>query len=147
MTENPQNKNLNPSIIAALIVGAAIIGATMIYVNGPKVKTVAPATINPAATSSDDASLKGLAECLTQKGYKFYGASWCGWCKKEKEAFKTAAQYLPYVECIDPKTDQLTEECQKVGIEGFPTWISPDGAKESGFKTPEDLAAVSGCPL
>lgn len=92
-----------------------------------------------------DSSLQALAECLKQKGMKFYGASWCGWCNKQKELFGEAAQYLPYIECSDPETEELTSECQEAGITGFPTWELPDGTKSSGFKTFEDLTGLSGC--
>ena len=51
--------------------------------------------------AAQEENLEIMAKCLTDKGAKFYGASWCSWCKKEKELFGEAAQYLPYVECID----------------------------------------------
>jgi len=41
-----------------------------------------------------------LAQCLKDKGAKFYGSYWCPHCNNQKLAFGTrAAKKLPYVEC------------------------------------------------
>jgi len=93
--------------------------------------------------SSDD-KLEVLAKCLSEKGAKFYGASWCGWCKKQKELFGEAVQYLPYIECSEGGTQQMTSECQEAGVTSFPTWEFK-GEKESGFKSLEELADLSEC--
>ena len=90
--------------------------------------------------------LETLAKCLSEKGVKFYGASGCGYCKKQKEVFGEAAQYLPYIECIDEETRKMTSQCQEAGIQGFPTWEF-FGEKKSGFKTPEELSQLADCPL
>lgn len=90
--------------------------------------------------------LETLAKCLSEKRAKFYGSSYCGWCKKEKEMFGKAAQYLPYIECVDEKTKQMTSQCQEADISGFPTWEF-NGEKSSGFKTIKELAELSGCSL
>lgn len=95
----------------------------------------------------DESSLEALAKCLSQKGMKFYGTFGCGWCNKQKELFGEAAQYLPYIECSDEETKQITPECQKAGITGFPTWELPNGEKSSGFKPLEQLVELSGCQL
>ena len=90
--------------------------------------------------------LETLAKCLSEKGVKFYGASGCGYCKKQKEVFGEAAQYLPYIECVDEETRKMTSQCQEAGIQGFPTWEF-FGEKKSGFKTPEELSQLADCPL
>lgn len=95
----------------------------------------------------EPSSLEAFAKCLTEKGAKFYGAYWCGWCKKQKELFKEAAKFLPYIECIDKETNQMTSQCQSAGISGFPTWEFPEKGKSSGYKSLEQLAELSGCPL
>ena len=52
-----------------------------------------------------------------------------------------------------PKTWLLTllrtvmKECKDKGIEGFPTWVFPDGTRVSGEQTPEELAEATGCAL
>jgi len=90
--------------------------------------------------------LETLAKCLSEKGVKFYGASGCGYCKKQKEVFGEAAQYLPYIECIDEETRKMTSQCQEAGIQSYPTWEF-FGEKKPGFKTPEELSQLADCPL
>lgn len=103
--------------------------------------------IEAEAESEQASSLESFAKCLTEKGMKFYGASWCSWCAKQKELFAEAVQYLPYVECVDEGSDELTAECQEAGISGFPTWQLPNGELVSGFKTLEELSELSGCSI
>ncbi|MFH1462485.1 MAG: protein disulfide isomerase family protein [bacterium] len=143
-------------IAAALIIGGAIVFATMNSQEGTESEklgnlseVVQPETQGPeeeAGGESPAGDLEALAKCLTEKGAKFYGAYWCGWCNRQKESFGEAAQYLPYVECSDEATQQMTEVCQAEGISGFPTWEF-DGKKQSGFKEPQVLAELSGCPF
>jgi hypothetical protein len=33
-----------------------------------------------------------LAQCLSDKGYKLYGTSWCGWCKKQLDVCQIAIE-------------------------------------------------------
>jgi len=106
-------------------------------------KEESPEEESPAV---DTVILESLAKCLTEKGFKFYGSSSCGWCNKEKDLFGDAVQYLPYVECTSPD-GQMTQACKDANIESFPTWILPDGTKSSGFKTLEELSQLSGCSL
>lgn len=98
-------------------------------------------------SEADAVSLEVLAKCLTEKGFKFYGSSHCGWCAKQKELFGGAAQYLPYIECVDAATNQIISECQVAEISGFPTWQFPNGEKSPGYKTLEQLTELSGCAL
>lgn len=97
-------------------------------------------------TAYSDQELEDLAKCLTESGAKFYGASWCGWCNKEKELFGQAVQYLPYVECYDEATQGLTQVCQDKGIQGFPTWEF-NGVQSPGYKEAAVLAQMSGCQI
>jgi len=99
------------------------------------------------AEPEQGSSLENFAKCLSEKGMKFYGASWCSWCAKQKELFAEAAQYLPYVECVEKGSDELIAECQEAGISGFPTWKIPNGELVSGFKTLEELSELSGCSI
>jgi len=91
--------------------------------------------------------LDGFAQCLTEKGMKFYGSQTCGWCAQEKELFGDSLQYVAYIECLDPETDQWSEECRTAGIDAVPTWQLPNGEMSSGYKTLEELAELSSCPL
>jgi len=89
-------------------------------------------------------NLDSFAQCLTDKGLKFYGSKNCGWCEKQKELFGDSLQYVEYIECIDPQTDQWSELCREAGIDAVPTWEIA-GEMSSGFKTLEQLSDLSGC--
>lgn len=91
-------------------------------------------------------NLDGFAQCLTEKGAKFYGSKNCGWCEKQKELFGESLQYVNYIECIDPETDQWSELCRGAGVDAVPTW-EIGGEMNPGFKTLEQLSELIGCPL
>jgi len=90
-----------------------------------------------------------FAQCLTEKGAKFYGAWWCTHCQNQKKLFGDALQYVTYVECEKSLTSQgnLTDECKAAKIESFPTWIFGDGTTKTGELTAAQLSELSGCPL
>jgi hypothetical protein len=100
-------------------------------------------SVDPAAALS--APLGPLAQCLTDKGAKFYGAFWCSHCQNQKKAFGDAASLLPYVECSTPDSRGLTPVCAAAKIEAFPTWVFPDGTMVQGEIAIDDLAARAGC--
>ena len=97
--------------------------------------------------AEESSSLEGFAKRLSEKGMKFYGAFWCGWCNQQKELFAEDVEYLPYIECIDEETEEMTAECQEAGISNFPTWKLPNGELVTGFKTLEELSELSGCSI
>ena len=86
--------------------------------------------------------LNSFAQCLSSKGATMYGAYWCPHCQNEKAAFGSAFSYVNYVECT-----QDTAKCQAAGIQGFPTWIFPDGRRFEGEQGLSGLSKESGCPL
>ena len=83
-----------------------------------------------------------FAKCLAGKSITMYGADWCAHCQKEKLAFGNSFQFVPYVECPND-----IKGCLAKGIEGYPTWIFPDGKKLVGEQGLEKLSLESGCPL
>lgn len=83
-----------------------------------------------------------FAKCLAAKGVIMYGADWCSHCQNEKNAFGPAFEFVPYVEC--PKNIQ---QCLAKGIQGYPTWILPDGRRLEGEQGLEKLSQESGCQL
>ena len=83
-----------------------------------------------------------FAKCLLSKNITMYGADWCSYCQSEKAAFEGSFKYVPYVEC--PDNPQL---CLDKGIEGYPTWIFPDGKKLVGEQGLKKLSQESGCVL
>ena len=91
-----------------------------------------------------------FAQCLTEKGAKFYGAWWCSHCQNQKKMFGDALQYVNYIECEQtPGTSQgsLTDTCKTAEIESFPTWDFAGGVRKTGELTSAQLSELSGCPL
>jgi glutaredoxin len=98
------------------------------------------------ALESADPKVLALAECLTEKGVKMYGAEWCSHCQKQKKIFGTAFERVDYVECTvagNPRAQ--ARECSDAGVESYPTWIFADGSRETGQRSFEDLAFRGGC--
>jgi hypothetical protein len=89
-----------------------------------------------------DPKLETFAQCLAGKNITMYGAKWCQWCQKEEAAFGDAFKYVPYVEC-----PENVKKCLELGINGYPTWIFPDGKKLQGYQGLEKLSQESGCAL
>lgn len=89
-----------------------------------------------------------LAGCLSDKGVKMYGAWWCPHCKNQKDMFGKSFKYINYVECAVPDSRQeQTRECQDAGIEGYPTWVFPDGRIVQGEVKPEKFSDITNCPV
>lgn len=88
-----------------------------------------------------------LAQCLTDKGAKFYGAFWCPHCNTQKQWFGNSAKLLPYVECSEADRKTQTPICVEKEVKQYPTWILADGTRIVGEQKPEVLAEKVGCPL
>ncbi len=104
-------------------------------------------TIFLVKTPGKPGELDGLAQCLKDKGVTFYGAFWCPHCQAEKAAFGRSARLLPYVECSTPDTQGQTQICIDKKVTGYPTWVFPDGTRQEGEMTPQELADKAGCTL
>ena len=88
-----------------------------------------------------------LAQCLSEKGAKFYGAYWCPHCAAQKKAFGKSIKYVNYIECAIPGDAQAqTQVCKDAGITGYPTWVFADGSRLSGEVSLVSLAEKTGCP-
>lgn len=91
-----------------------------------------------------DPRLAPLATHLTTSGAKFYGASWCASCQRQKQLFDDVADELPYVECSPyGRGGPTAAACTHAGVQNFPTWII-DGERVIGVLEPEKLAELSG---
>lgn len=88
-----------------------------------------------------------LAQCLGEKGAKFYGAFWCPHCQEQKKMFGNSAKLLPYIECSTPDGKGQTQECIDKQIQSYPTWEFADGSRVNGEQKPQVLADKTGCPL
>ena len=100
-------------------------------------------------TRAEETSTKyvGLAECLSQKGVKFYGAFWCTHCEDQKAEFGAAATDLPYIECSNPDHTE-NAACIAAGVKNeYPTWMFPDGTIHEGGLSPDTLSQMTGCSI
>jgi hypothetical protein len=99
-----------------------------------------------AQAPTDDAKVVALAECLTSKGLKMYGTYWCPHCKDQKKEFGSAWSKINYIECSEQGNPRSQlKVCADAGIEGYPTWVTPDGSKLTGPQTFKALADKAGC--
>lgn len=103
------------------------------------------------AVSGDSTTLEpkaAFAQCLADKGAKFYGAFWCPHCQAQKKLFGSkATKKLPYIECSTPDGKGQTQACKDAGITGYPTWKFADGTSQTGEMTFAQLAEKSGCAI
>lgn len=88
-----------------------------------------------------------LAQCINDSGTKFYGAFWCPHCQATKAMFGKSAKLLPYIECSTPDGKGQNKVCTDAGVEGYPTWVFPDGTRLTGERTLQELADKTNCPL
>ncbi len=116
--------------IFALIIGIVIVGMSLIA-GGAEVST----------------KYDGFAQCLSDKGAKFYGAFWCPHCQDQKKAFGGSAKLLPYTECSTADGKVQNALCTDAGVASYPTWEFADGTRSTGFQSLEVLAAKTGCEL
>ncbi len=96
------------------------------------------------AANQASPELDAFAKCLAGKGITMYGTESCSWCLKQKEEFKSAWQYINYVDCFkDPN------RCVAEKIEGTPTWVFPNDNNKRvvGYKELKVLSEDSGCVL
>ena len=83
-----------------------------------------------------------FASCLTEKEIIMAGTDWCHFCKDQKELFGRSFKLVDYINC-----DTNKQWCNSQGVEGYPTWIFPDGGKYPGVQSFERLSSLSGCEL
>lgn len=95
----------------------------------------------------EDPRLAEIAQCLTDKGVKIYGAIWCSHCKAQKKRFGLAWERINYIECDANTNKEQAIICVEEKIEGFPTWEFADGERLAGNQSPEILAEKAGCEL
>jgi large repetitive protein len=107
-------------------------------------------SVAAALTLASPAGARSLAMfgmCLAREGTIFYGASWCPQCRAQQEILGGASRYVRYVECSVDGGRDTTEECRDADVSKYPTWVFPDGSRQTGRVSIETLAARSGCPL
>ncbi len=88
---------------------------------------------------------KKFAQCLTDKGAKFYGAYWCPHCKRQKHLFGDAMENINYIECSpNGRNEPMAQVCRDANIQSFPTWIV-EGKRYSGVLSLQRLGSITGC--
>jgi thiol-disulfide isomerase/thioredoxin len=91
-----------------------------------------------------------FAECLVNKGAKFYGAFWCPHCQAQEATFGMSRDKMAnlglYKECSNPDQSE-NDFCKALGIEGYPTWIFADGSRVAHELKVEELATKTTCAL
>jgi glutaredoxin len=127
MDKNTANK-LKKSVIALVIIGLIVGGGYLWY-------------RSETAPSKYDS----LAQCLTEKQVKMYGAYWCPHCKNQKKEFANAFKYIDYIECSLPNATGQNRKCNEANIESYPTWEFKDGERLTGEIPLEKLAQKAGC--
>ncbi|OHA20925.1 MAG: hypothetical protein A2849_01935 [Candidatus Taylorbacteria bacterium RIFCSPHIGHO2_01_FULL_51_15] len=102
-----------------------------------------------AATHSNlgPGKLDSFAQCLKDKQVQFFGAFWCPHCAAQKALFGKSQKLLPYIECSLPSGSGQTQVCIDNKIQGYPTWVFPDGTRKQGEMTLAQLSEKSSCPL
>jgi uncharacterized membrane protein/glutaredoxin len=96
------------------------------------------------AQAPEDPLARALAEHLSGRDVKFYGAHWCPHCQQQKALFGAAAKRLPYVECnpFGGQGTPLAQACLDEKIESYPTWII-NGKRYEQIMTMKDLADLT----
>lgn len=108
-----------------------------------------PIVIYGKATREKSApgNIDGFAQCLSDKGAKFYGAFWCSHCASQKKMFGDSFEKVNYIECSTPDGNSQLKECEEAGISGYPTWKFADDTRIEGEVTLEALSQKTGCEL
>jgi thiol-disulfide isomerase/thioredoxin len=135
-------------IVAAIVLAVIALAVVKIRSNssaGTGTNSDSKADGTVTTPSADDKVT--LAQCLTDHGAKFFGASWCPHCAQQKKDFGAAAmKKVNYIECAVPgDNSQQTQICKDNNIKGYPTWHFADGTEKTGEQTLEDLAKAAGC--
>lgn len=92
-----------------------------------------------------DGEYAKLAQCLTEKGVKFYGTYWCGHCGNQKKAFGDDFRYITYVECDPQGENGNPQACIDAGVQAYPSWFFPGQGLEVGVQKMETLAQKANC--
>jgi thiol-disulfide isomerase/thioredoxin len=121
-----------------ILIGIAVVGIGLIA--GGKYLETKASQVPPGKYTE-------FAQCLTDKGAKFYGAFWCPHCAEQKELFGDAVEKLPYVECSTPDKQNQTQVCIDAGVKSYPTWVFADGKTHPGLAQLSVLAEKTSCVL
>ncbi len=97
-------------------------------------------SIGPVEIASES-----FAKCLSEKGVKMYGASWCPHCQNQKKMFGEYWNYIDYIECSTAGGFGEASACIDANITGYPTWVFQNGVRKVGELSLDELSRLSGC--
>ena len=108
----------------------------------------APASTTISTSPVPAGKYTAVAQCLADKGVKFYGAFWCSHCQRTKAEFGDAEKLLPYIECSTLDQQAQTKICIDKKITGYPTWVYPGTTTVlTGEHSVAEIAGLASCPL
>ncbi|GAX27566.1 hypothetical protein FisN_13Hu348 [Fistulifera solaris] len=82
---------------------------------------------------TSSAQAQQLALLLKEKGVVMAGTYWCPHTSRQKELFgKEAWSKIKYVECAPKGYQANPQYCLAKQVDGYPTWIFPNGKRISG---------------
>ncbi len=145
-----KNLNLYIFIVVAFILTAGV--AFYIHsldFSGYFFAAIVPIPDSEVASIEEEKALvlEDFAKCLAEKEIKLYGTAWDGHTYAQKELFGPAKKHLIYIECISEEGGELSQECHRADIKGFPLWEFPENNTILGKTSLEALSEISGCPL
>lgn len=100
----------------------------------------------PIESASSTRALE-LGRALRSKGATMFGAHWCGYCNRERQALgREAWALVEYVECDDLGEGSDVKRCAAAQISAFPTWSFADGTRHEGALGLDGLERLTGLP-
>ena len=119
--------------------------------------TIATVLLQSKSVPAGPGKYDAFAQCVVDKGVKFYGAFWCPHCQAQEKALQASRQTLEkiglYVECSTADATGQLKVCIDKGIKSYPTWeladgtIVPDDSTDGAGVKLETLAAKTSCVL
>jgi hypothetical protein len=91
---------------------------------------------------NEETDAENLAKELSTQGWVMYGAERCGFCKKQKEEFGDAFEFINYVDC--GSREYPNPACINAGIGPIPDWVSPNGTHYTGYQNLTQLTQLRG---
>lgn len=130
-------------VFIMLALAIFVVGDFLIYKNG--FVFMKADIIQKQKTGAENDSAKELAECLSAKNVKMYGADNCSACRAQKETLGEFLAYIDYIDCSQDGTNILSPSCRSEHIRGLPTWVFPANLRIKGELTLKEIAELSGC--
>lgn len=88
-----------------------------------------------------------FADCLIEKGVKFYGLFWNADTIRQRELFGEGADLMPYTECASEDGQRMLDICRNEKIASFPLWKFRSDDRQTGVLSLEALADRTGCQV